>query len=360
MEENQKPTPEEGTAQESAHTQPGITRRDFIKIAAATAGAVAVTSTGLPQLTGIADAAPPKMDTPTISCVGSTQHTIFLQVCGGAITGAPAGFSVQWMKLPAGTACGEFVWPVDSDTNPDLCKGSFSGVPGCSTFNLAPGACVVLEIGNLLDSVCAVGLSNCGANELDCGTQYVFRAFAHNAPHGLNRSDFTANLCCSTESCVQGCVLTHGYWKNHPCEWPAPFTPGANGTAVAGQCALTLNPNEQCACDAVNTINIGSVAYNQCDLLCSLAQSGAGNAVRILAHQLIAATLNVLHGATPPGDCDTTITGNGIADGDALINGKNILTDSVDPFSTLGQQMVAVANCLDLYNNGDGGVPHCP
>jgi len=156
-----------------------------------------------------------------------------------------------------------------------VCRGSFSGTPDCSIYNLAPNACVTLEIGNLNDAECGVGLTNCGANELDCGFEYVFRAFAHNAPGGLNRSDFTANLCCSTRPCAEFCVRTQGYWKTHPCDWPKPFVPGANGTALPDQPALTSNPNQQCACDAVNTILIGSLGYNQCDLLAALASSTA-------------------------------------------------------------------------------------
>lgn len=114
---------------------------------------------------------------------------------------------------------------------------------------------------------------------------------------------------------------------------------------------LNPNPNEQCSCDPSHTILIGSIAYSQCDLLCSLAQPASGNALKILAHQLIAAKLNMLAGATPP-DCD-------VAGADTLINGTNILTGFVDPSSTTGQQMSAIANCLDLYNNGAGSAPHC-
>lgn len=305
-----------------------ISRREFIKIAGA-AGAAAAASGALPALPALA--AKPKFDTPTITCVGETQHTIFLQVCAGA-SGAPAGFSVQWKKLPEGTACGDFVWPLDSSTDPDLCKASFSGTPGCSIYNLAPNACVTVEIGNLLDSECGVGLSNCGANELDCGTEYVFRAFAH-ANSSRNRSDFTGNVCCSTEDCVEACVFTQGYWKTH---------------GPAG-----CNPSGGANVWPVTSLTIGGTTYSDADLCTNLNLSGAGNAVRILSHQLIAAMLNIANGATPPPDCD-------IDAASALLIGLNINTASVAPSSTLGQQMTAAADCLDLYNNGDGGVPHCP
>jgi hypothetical protein len=333
-----------------------ISRRKFMKgIAVAGAAAAVVGATGTTMMPNVWGP-PAKLDTPTITCLNSTQHTIFLQICAGN-TGAAAGFTVQWVKhsdypdlvCNASSASG---WPGSS---PNFCEASFGGVPGCSRFNLGPNECVTVEIGNVLDSECGVSTTNCGGSELECGTEYVFRVFAHNipGPGGLNASDKSNNKCCSTEPCVEGCVLTQGYWKQHPCEWPSPFVPGANGTALSTQCALTKNPNEQCACDATNTIPIGSNAYNQCQLLCVLDQPGEGNALIILAHQLIAAKLNVLSGAAPP-------SGNAIGVADGLIGSSDILSGFVDPSSTLGQQMTDLADALDLYNNGDGGVTHCP
>src|SRR5215467_916823 len=67
-------------------------------------------------------------DPPTITCNGSTDTTITIRVCGGATTGAPAGFSLQW--VPSGTV-------FDGNT----CSASFSGVPSGSTFDLGPGEC---------------------------------------------------------------------------------------------------------------------------------------------------------------------------------------------------------------------------
>jgi hypothetical protein len=306
-----------------------LTRRDFVQIVAGAAGA------SLIRLPDALAQPRPKFDTPIITCVAETQHTIFLRVCAGA-SGAPAGFSVQWVKhsdfpaLTCGASGEDLVWP-PSDGG-EICKASFSGTPGCSVYNLGANGCVTVEIGNLLDSECGVGLSNCGADELDCGTEYVFRAFAH-ANSSKRRSDFTANLCCSTEDCVEGCVLTHGYWKTHG---PAGCNPsgGAN-----------LWP--------VTSLTIGGTTYSDADLCTNLNMPGAGNAVRILSHQLIAALLNIANGATPPPNCD-------IDAASALLTGLNINTASVAPRTTLGQQMTAAAACLDLYNNGDGGVAHCP
>jgi hypothetical protein len=310
----------------------GLSRRDFVKIAAG-AGGVAAAGLALPGLGRLAEAGHGgTLDAPTIECVGDTQVTIFLKVTAGA-TGAPAGFSLQWQQLPEGMACADFVWPLSDD--PALCKASFSGVPGCSLYNLGPGASVTVEVGNLLDSECGVGLSNCGASELDCGTTYVFRAFAHNVPgpHGAKRSPFTANVCCSTENCaLDSCVHGQGYWKTH---------------GPAG-----CNPSSGANLWPVTQLTIGGTAYTDAQLCTNLNLPGAGNAVRILSHQLIAALLNIASGATPPPNCD-------IDAASALLTGLNINTASVAPSTTLGTQMTAAAACLELYNNGDGGVTYC-
>ncbi|MBI1879782.1 MAG: twin-arginine translocation signal domain-containing protein, partial [Chloroflexi bacterium] len=324
MSDQQKPNYVESN--EETPSGYALSRRDFLRIAGAAgaAGAALVVGGGLPELVGTALAAKPKFDTPTITCVGETQHTIFLQVCAGP-SGAPAGFSVQWVKhsdYPALTcdASGQdSLWPA-SDTTANLCKASFSGTPGCSIYNLAPNACVTVEIGNLNDAVCGVGLSNCGANELDCGTEYVFRAFAH-ANSSKNRSDFTANQCCSTESCVQGCVFTQGYWKTH----------GPEG----------CNPSGGANVWPVTELTIGGTLYTDAQLCTNLKLTGQGNAVLILSHQLIAALLNIANGAEESLDCDVDAAS-------ALLTGLDINTASVAPGSTLGQQMTAAAACLDL------------
>jgi hypothetical protein len=128
------------------------------------------------------------LEAPTISCVSSTKHTITLRITAGA-SGAPAGFSVQW-KVAGGPFVAE-------------CQASFSGVPGCSQYNLAAGESIEVVIGALSDVECGVS-GGCG--ELACGTTYTFRAFAHNVPGGKNKSDFSPTQNCSTAACgTQGC-----------------------------------------------------------------------------------------------------------------------------------------------------------
>jgi hypothetical protein len=89
----------------------------------------------------------PTLSTPTVSCFSSTPSSITVQVQAGA-TGAPAGFSLQWMKTADLEALGG-VWPEDG-----FCKASFGGVPRCSNYNLAPYATITIEVGDVVFDAC--------------------------------------------------------------------------------------------------------------------------------------------------------------------------------------------------------------
>lgn len=247
-----------------------------------------------------------KYATPTVECIGSTATSITLRVCAGSdgtniLGGAPAGFSVQWVPLPAGVECGDFVWPTGS-TCDDLSKASFSGVPGCSEFSLAAGQCVEVEIGDLFDA-CGVSIS-CG-DELDCDTQYVFRAFAH-ANSSAQRSDFTGNLCCTTQDCPGGCMRSQGFWRNQT-------TCDPMGTGLV--CPLPALP--PCACPGTNNPTNGLCLLNGdcydeagiCALLnTSFGGPGDANKLGRLAHQVIAVELSSLTsecGGVPAGIAET-------------------------------------------------------
>lgn len=254
------------------------------------------------------------MSTPTLSVADASATTIGINVLAGA-TGAPAGFSLQWLESSQFATTG---WPASDD--PTLCKASFSGNAQGSRFSLAPGESTTVEVGNLFDEEPGVSF-NC--DELKCGTEYVFRAFAH-ATSTLNRSAFTPNLTASTLPCTPqgGCTLTQGYWKTHPEAWP------------------------------LSTLQLGSTSYTAEQLLSILNTPAQGNGLLSLAHQLIAAKLNVAKGADP------TALGTAIADADALINGLVIPpvgTGFLAPSST-----DALKSKLDDYNNGTIGPGHCP
>src|SRR5437899_1307584 len=63
------------------------------------------------------------------------------------------------------------------------------------------------------------------------------------------------------------CVFTQGYWKNHPAAWP------------------------------VSSLTLGSVGYSEAQALSIFKTPVQGNGLISLAHQLMAAKLNLAAGA---------------------------------------------------------------
>jgi len=118
-----------------------------------------------------------------------------------------------------------------------------------------------------------------------------------------------------------GCTLTQGYWRNHPEVWPAD--------------AMTL----------------GGAGYTQDQLIVILSTPPRGDATYILAHQLIAAKLNVMSGADSSGIAAT------IANADAWLASVGGL--GTWPTGAIRETGIAYASQLDAFNNGLSGVPHC-
>jgi hypothetical protein len=265
-----------------------------------------------------------KFDAPSLSCAGSTAASINVQVCAGP-GGAPAGFSLQW-ETAADYAANGNVWFASEDLQ--LCKASFSGNADLSRYNLGPNQCVTVDVGEFFfDNGASTGCP--GA--LQCGTAYVFRAFAH-ANSSTNRSDFTSTLQCSTLPCqpgTPGCTYTQGYWKSHG---PIPSGNNLNEWPVA---SLTL----------------GTVVYNDLELLGILNNPAAGNGLIALAHQLIAAKLNVANGS------DDSDIAAAVAAADTLIGNRivpPIGSGYLAPSGTSG-----LTGTLTGYNEGATGPGHC-
>jgi hypothetical protein len=265
------------------------------------------------------------ISTPTINCNGATQTSINILVTAGA-TGLPAGFTLQWIKADDLAANGG-VWP------DGVCGGSFSGNANLSRYNLAAGESVSVNVGEFLFDN---GASTTCPGPLECDTTYVFRAFGH-ATNSLNRSDFTPDLTCSTLPCFHnegGCTFTQGYWKTHG---PVP-----------------VGNNEYVWPDSVKSggMTLGTVNYTASQLLSIFNQPAGGNGLIALAHQLIAAKLNIANGAST-----TAAVDNAIINADALIGNKVIPpvgTGSLPPSST-----AALITTLTDYNEGATGPGHC-
>ncbi|MBN2541282.1 hypothetical protein JXI42_00290 [bacterium] len=132
-----------------------------------------------------------------------------------------------------------------------------------------------------------------------------------------------ANLSTYTGDCTggEGCTYTQGYWKTHPLDWP------------------------------VTNLTLGTVYYDQAQLLDIFHRSVHGNGLVSLAHQLIAAKLNVANGA------DGSCVIDAIADADALIG--ELLIPPVGDGYLETWVTDPTANILDDYNNGIIGPGHC-
>jgi hypothetical protein len=130
-----------------------------------------------------------------------------------------------------------------------------------------------------------------------------------------------------------GCTRTQGYW----------------GSSPAGQARLIQLVG-------AGGMELGNVNYSASELDDILDAPTGGNALASLGKQLIAAKLNVLNGA------DDSQIADEIALADNLIGNRVIPpvgSDTVANNTQLGQQMNAVKDELDEYNNGELNVPHC-
>ena len=128
----------------------------------------------------------------------------------------------------------------------------------------------------------------------------------------------------------EGCSLTQGYWKTHSKYGPAPYD---STWALIGEDTPFFSSGKT-----------WYQAINQ--------SSAGGNAYYILAHQYIAARLNIAAG-----------TGSTSAVNAALA-GATAFFGTYTPSSTLSAtvraQAIAYAGTLADYNEGDIGPGHCP
>jgi hypothetical protein len=265
-----------------------------------------------------APAAAVPLDTPTVSVVDIGLFEVTMRVKAGP-SGAPAGFGIEWMKKSDYVAFGG--WPTDYGTNLVYCI--FNGTPtlnlwGASTFLLGPGQEALVQPGDLFDET---GIETNYLDGLPPGTDFVFRAYAAGGPGG-DMSAYSPTLLARTSGSPE---CTQGFWKNHEDVWPPSCTP----------------------------MLLGTVLYTKQQLLDIFNQPAVGNGLISLAHQLIAAKLNLCNGSLAA-PIAATITA-----ADAMIGGlvvPPVGSGFLNPAATdpLTEQ-------LDKYNNGKlGGVIDCP
>lgn len=273
-------------------------------------------------------------DTPTLSLgvTALSQQTVTIQA---GPSGAPAGFTIWWMKKSDWLANGGQWWLYG---DPSQGEASFTGTP---TLNVFPGEAasfalgggqpygesITVELGDLFDEtgVSTTGWRSEWGGELEYGTDYIFCAFA-NHTETTYQSGFTDNFETTTIP-TQDCTYTIGFWKNHPELWPPGCEP----------------------------MSLGANAYSFAELMAILNTSAAGNGAISLAHQLIAAKLNICQGA------DGSAAAACIATADALLSGCG--ADKVPPSGTCSLSpgaTGATTQCLNNYNTGLTGPGHCP
>jgi hypothetical protein len=262
------------------------------------------------------------IDPPMISAVGTSRVSARFIVTPGP-SGAPGGFTVEW--IPAATYDLLGGWPDESD--PRIIHANFAGAPtlnttdGTTEFRLDSGEQAGVELGDLYDET---GVMIFEPEELDENTDYILRARSNGYTNQAPPSDYCDNGHVHTRGGgQQECRYSQGFWKNHSQSWPT------------------------------TTLQLGTHVYSQAQLLDILDRRARGNGLVSLAHQLIAAKLNVENGAAVP----VTIL-NAIAQADALIG--NLIVPPVG-VGALDPSLTSTLNDkLDRYNGAeDDDDDHC-
>jgi hypothetical protein len=153
------------------------------------------------------------------------------------------------------------------------------------------------------------------------------------AGSGFTQSAYSQNIAGMSTLQGENCTYTQGYWKTHG----------------AGACHSGNNADDW----DTNNLTLGTVNYNATELCSILNQNVGGNGLVSLAHQLIAAKLNIASGALPGAAVLTCIN-----NADALIG--NLVVPPVGGGFLAPATTSALTQCLDNFNNGLSGVPHCP
>ena len=172
----------------------------------------------------IAHAADP-LDTPAVTTLETGSVLADVAITAGS-TGAPAGFTVQWMKASDFDALGG--WPTDESATA-LNVAIFLGVPtlntidGTVSYMLSPYETATIQLGDLFDETGVLTIR--GAHELESGTDYIYRvrANASNDPTApFSPSDFSSDSHFSTSphDDHEDCVHSAGHWRSHGEKWP--------------------------------------------------------------------------------------------------------------------------------------------
>ena len=259
-----------------------------------------------------------QQSTPSVAQFEAKPSGIRVMVMAG-LSGAEGGFTAEWIKKSTFDALGG--WPSAGD--PAIKRGDFTGTPVWVTdgtsgdYTLPPIKWQAIGLGELFDES---GVTTTATEELEAGTSYVVRVYAR-ASGANTQSAPTANLVVTTPLHVQNCTYTQGFWKNHAEAWP------------------------------VGNLTLGTVNYTAAQLLAIFNQPAKGNGLIILAHQLIAAKLNIANGADP------SAAAAAIAAADAQIGA--LVVPPIGAGFLSPASVNSTASTLDEFNNGLIGPGHC-
>ena len=177
-----------------------------------------------------------------------------------------------------------------------------------------------LDLDNLATSTGGV------VKNVACGDNICIRAHYVTGGGSTKVDTHTSDATPYQVVCALTCTYTQGFWKNHYADsWPASVVSGG----------LTL----------------GTVSYTAAELESIFTTPPAGNGLVILAHQLIAAKLNIANGA------NGSAVAAAIAAADALIGG--LVVPPVGGGYLAPAATGALTTTLDNYNNGVTGPGHC-
>ena len=137
--------------------------------------------------------------------------------------------------------------------------------------------------------------------------------------------------------CESGCTLTQGYWKTHSSYGPA-SKPDATWNLLPGG----AGPN--------TTFFLSGASWYQV-----FRTPPAGNSYYSLAHQYMAARLNILNGASAPSSVSGAIT----AATNLFSTYAPAQIGALSGSNALRKQFVALAGTLGSYNEGAIGPGHC-
>jgi hypothetical protein len=202
-----------------------------------------------------------------------------------------------------------------SDTNVVVVLGTVCAADAPKTFTYS------LEFGKNADADV----------QLECGdnTHHNVASAIANDTGTKDEDNWTVN---ATVACGQGCTLTQGYWKTHSDRGPAPYDDAWKNLGASEEDTFFFKS--------------GKTWYQV------FWTPPAGNAYYNLAHQYMAAKLNILNGASSTPAVDAAIAG-----AEALFNAQGVNDTTLSKAERTAA--LAYAATLDNYNNGLIGPGHC-